>query len=603
VLTGLARVVSPATELDVSAPGAGAHTAGQGQKDVALATLRLLNPGVTGVTSDVRVASFTVLLRDLTGSALAQPSQAIERLKVRVGPQILADRPVTASDDSLIDVSLSPLLSVPVNAPLDVSITADLPAGARLGPFRMALGDSLLFDARDPSSGNRVAVVYGSNPVAGDSVTVQAPAESVAVIGVPRLPAAVAVGSAGVAAFQAVLRNPSVPGDAAVRIDSLVVRCVDEGRNPLTPALYVKRMHVLWNGAPLATLSDPPGPGNAMALGLPGPTVAPGSRDTLTVTLDFDAAAPPGTFELVLNASGLLASDANTRATVAVAADSGFDFPILSGLTHLAAPSRTLVAGLDDHMPAAIAADGSATVAGSIALLNDATAGSGAITVDHFAIRAANADRAPLAVGAALASVSLWLDGAPWATASLAPTDSVATLAGAALALMPQAPRALELRFVARAGSRDAGLRLGFAAADVGVVQPGNPLLTVAVVAPPGRTFPLWGEYGGFVVTQLEPSYSNFPNPFAAGREATHFAYYLPSAGRVTLRIWTPRGEAVASLLDGAARAAGLHQDDAWDGRNGRGRTVTNGVYLAELVVELDQGGSHRLLRKVAVVR
>jgi hypothetical protein len=30
---------------------------------------------------------------------------------------------------------------------------------------------------------------------------------------------------------------------------------------------------------------------------------------------------------------------------------------------------------------------------------------------------------------------------------------------------------------------------------------------------------------------------------------------------------------------------------------------VANGVYLAELVVELDGGGSHRLLRKVAVVR
>jgi hypothetical protein len=603
VLTGLARVVAPATELDVSAPSAKAHTAGQGQKDVALATLRLLNPGVTGVTSDVRVASFALLLRDTAGVAIAQPSQVIERLKVHVGPQVLADRPVTASEDSLIDVALSPLLSVPVNAPLDVSVTADLPAGARLGTFRVTLGDSLLFDARDPNSGNRVAVVYGADPVAGDSVTVQAPAESVAVVGVPRLPSAVAVGSSGVVAFHALLRHPGAPGVAAVRIDSLVVRCVDEGRNPLTPALYVKRMHVLWNGAPIATLSDPPGPGNAMALGLPGPMVAPGSRDTLTVTLDFDAAAPPGTFELVLNASGLLASDANTRATVAVAADSNFDFPVLSGLTHLAAPARTLVAGLDDRMPAAIAADGSETVAGSITLLNDATASSGAITVDHLGVRAADAGRAAVAIGAAVASVSLYRNGTAWATASLAPADTEATLAGSALALMPQTPEALELRFVARAGTPVAGLRLGFTAADVGVVQPGNPLLTVAVVAPPGHTFPLWSEYGGFVVTQLEPSYSNFPNPFAAGREATHFAYYLPAAGRVSLRIWTPRGEPVASLIDGAPRAAGLHQDDAWDGRNGRGRTVANGVYLAELVVELDGGGSHRLLRKVAVVR
>jgi flagellar hook assembly protein FlgD len=104
-------------------------------------------------------------------------------------------------------------------------------------------------------------------------------------------------------------------------------------------------------------------------------------------------------------------------------------------------------------------------------------------------------------------------------------------------------------------------------------------------------------------VANLEKSYANFPNPFAAGREPTHFAYYLPSSGQVTLRIWTARGERVATVLEGASRAQGLHQDDAWDGRNGHGDVVTNGVYLAEIVVKLADGESRRLLRKVAVVR
>jgi hypothetical protein len=42
---------------------------------------------------------------------------------------------------------------------------------------------------------------------------------------------------------------------------------------------------------------------------------------------------------------------------------------------------------------------------------------------------------------------------------------------------------------------------------------------------------------------------------------------------------------------------------DRWDGRNGAGSIVLNGVYLAELVVQFDDGSSRRLLRKVAVVR
>jgi hypothetical protein len=77
----------------------------------------------------------------------------------------------------------------------------------------------------------------------------------------------------------------------------------------------------------------------------------------------------------------------------------------------------------------------------------------------------------------------------------------------------------------------------------------------------------------------------------------------MPGPGRVTLRLWSARGERVIGLLDDAPRATGLHQEDVWDGRNGRGLLVTNGVYVAELIVRLDDGTHRRLIRKVAVVR
>jgi hypothetical protein len=173
---------------------------------------------------------------------------------------------------------------------------------------------------------------------------------------------------------------------------------------------------------------------------------------------------------------------------------------------------------------------------------------------------------------------------------------------GAPLNVPPLVPVTLELRFVPRSGASGA-LRLGFAAADVGVVQPANPLLTIAVQPPAGRSFPVWTEVGNLTLASLEHSYSNFPNPFAAGREATRFAYYLPGPARVTLRIWTARGERVAALLDDASRPAGLHEQDAWNGRNGRGDVIANGVYVAEMIVRFDSGETQRLLRKVAVVR
>jgi hypothetical protein len=314
--------------------------------------------------------------------------------------------------------------------------------------------------------------------------------------------------------------------------------------------------------------------------------------------------APSTLFELTLHGSGLPAKDANTGKLAAVATETGQEFPLSSGLTRLAAPARILEAGLVDHMPPSLATDGTETPVGDVTLLNAAAAGSGGIVVDHMVIEAANAARVAIALGAGVTRVALYHGGALWATsATLTPDSLTATLGGAPLYLAPGAPTALELRLVPRMSSPLASFRVGFAGQDVGVAQPSNPLLAIAVQPPAGAAFPLWTATTSFAPANLEASYSNFPNPFAAGREPTTFAYYLPGPGRVSLRLWSARGEHVVSLLDNAARGAGLHQDDAWDGRNGRGLVVTNGVYIAELLVHLDDGTSKRLVRKVAVVR
>jgi hypothetical protein len=113
----------------------------------------------------------------------------------------------------------------------------------------------------------------------------------------------------------------------------------------------------------------------------------------------------------------------------------------------------------------------------------------------------------------------------------------------------------------------------------------------------------MWTEAGGFAATTLTESYSNFPNPFAAGRQATTFVYYLRSDALVSIRILTPHGAHVASLVDRAPQSGGLHQEERWDGRNDRGETVYNGVYVAELVVSYGDGTGERVRRKLAVVR
>ena len=167
----------------------------------------------------------------------------------------------------------------------------------------------------------------------------------------------------------------------------------------------------------------------------------------------------------------------------------------------------------------------------------------------------------------------------------------------------PSGSVVVELRTVLRPGATPPTFRVGCDAAGIGVVQPSSALLQVQVQPAPGSTFPMWTEAGSFGGLTLGESYSNYPNPFAGGRQSTTFAFYLRQAGRVTLRIVTPSGDGVATLLDNAARPSGMNQSDLWDGRNGVGRVVRNGVYIAELTVKFDSGSHDRVIRKVAVVR
>ena len=82
------------------------------------------------------------------------------------------------------------------------------------------------------------------------------------------------------------------------------------------------------------------------------------------------------------------------------------------------------------------------------------------------------------------------------------------------------------------------------------------------------------------------------PNPF---RRDLSIGYLLERPGRVRLGVYDLSGRKVATLEDGW-RAAGAHEA-RWDGRDGEGRMLPTGVYLAVL-----ETNGERLSRKIAHV-
>jgi hypothetical protein len=102
----------------------------------------------------------------------------------------------------------------------------------------------------------------------------------------------------------------------------------------------------------------------------------------------------------------------------------------------------------------------------------------------------------------------------------------------------------------------------------------------------------------------IADSYYVFPNPANPKDSPARFGYYLPGESEISISVFTMNGSLVRPVLEKAVKAAGYHNDDAWDGKNKTGHDVLSGVYLCVLEArDKATGGTTRLVKKLAVLR
>ena len=90
----------------------------------------------------------------------------------------------------------------------------------------------------------------------------------------------------------------------------------------------------------------------------------------------------------------------------------------------------------------------------------------------------------------------------------------------------------------------------------------------------------------------------NYPNPFNPRTQRTKITFFCPPGDTtVTIKIYTLTGKLVRSITQ-SGLLAGQGNEVEWDGRNGKGQVVRNGVYVAVL-----QLNSQKAIVKIAVVK
>jgi hypothetical protein len=90
----------------------------------------------------------------------------------------------------------------------------------------------------------------------------------------------------------------------------------------------------------------------------------------------------------------------------------------------------------------------------------------------------------------------------------------------------------------------------------------------------------------------------NAPNPFHVGRETTAIHYRQDGAGAVRVRIFTLQGGLVWETERHEAASGPVLGRIDWDGRNGAGQPVRNGVYVCHVST-----ATRTTTFKIAVVR
>src|SRR5207244_13622470 len=89
--SGVAHLVAQADRVTVDSLPTGPARVARGAPSVPLLAARLGNPGLTGITSDVRVYALAVSALDSSGTIVAAPAGLLSRLRVRAGASVLVD--------------------------------------------------------------------------------------------------------------------------------------------------------------------------------------------------------------------------------------------------------------------------------------------------------------------------------------------------------------------------------------------------------------------------------------------------------------------------------------------------------------------------------
>ncbi len=601
--TTAVTINASADTLLVDSPSGAPLTANAGQENLRVLSVDLTHSGNPN-SAGVILNGFRLEFFDLLGSP-TPPTGVIKRLRVVAGAAVLYDADVVSGGLTGLTVTLATPIVLSPASTLRFDFIVDLKSVPDAQGFYMVLTDPSAVVARDINNGQLVGVAPSNPqvrvfPYSSDRVAFQDAASGITAGYVERIPAVILRASHATPVMDVFVSHPGGAGASSVRIDSLAVHFSFSGGGPAIAGDYFSSVFITHEGDTVGTVTALGGASSAECRLTDSIVVAPAGSETLSVYVDSKPTFSPATIDIAINQMGLVVRDVNDGSRIFGLSG---PFPFIAGPASLQLPGASMSAGIVSRLPANVTSSQPDVDAFDLVLKNGDSAGHSAVSLKTVRVRTQLSGGTAADPSRTANAARLIAGGNTLADGAINSTEIVFTLPDNSVLLQSGESDTLSLHFDLDADLDEGSFRFVIenASALEAVDAAVGSSVPVGTIGAEG--YPLSTTWTHVLGRSLETAYTNYPNPFAAGRERTTITYYLEQKSKVTLKLYTVWGAPVVTLVENKSQDPGLYQNVSWDGRNGDGDVVNNGVYFLVLEIRGDGGDSATLKRKVGVIR
>ncbi|MBU8920778.1 MAG: hypothetical protein KOO63_02855 [Bacteroidales bacterium] len=601
--TNAVDIREPALELSVGMDGIAPETINRGQEDVRVFSLVLTNVGSSS-GADISISSICFEVEDIFGSS-TEASGIFSEFHLQDGPgyRYCTVSAFGASQD--IECVFQPEIVISPGMPLVLDGYVDLVSHPAPEGFRLVLQDSLCIGARDANSGQTVTVRSDQAggydfPMDSGGTMILNPLTGLSVSGTSMLPDAVTASSVDVDALNVVIRHTGSQEESSALLRSLSIRLLDSSGSGIPWNSTIEGLRSTAGDSVAGEVYPAAGDTSSyMTLVFPGDLqVSPGDSIDIDISVDLEGESLPPDFQMQVAQSGIEAYDATSMERfISVQGE----FPLTSGIAEITLPADGITFGAGSIMPSNVVPGEKAGLF-KLRFSRDLSSEGSHVIVSGFDIEFEDRYGIPIDPSAIIEDIIIENEGTDVGltmeivsgTTRISLVDPVMVEKGQSIVLDISAG-------ISESTSIEA-LRAEIPSVSSIVCVDGVSDESVAVSLEEGFALPFISGMAAVIAGETEASFSNYPNPFIASQEQTRITFFLPSESEVSLEVYTITGKLVKKIIDNESMMSGLHQDIWWDGRNGRGEKVLNGVYY--LVLKTGAGGSEKVFRrKAALVR